>query len=142
MRALLAITETAAELHLRGRTVALLETLRPIAQAITESEENNTATMQARDVLTLCTSPVRTLTEVAETAAVRKLDPLSGLRWHNDFLVKLVPAPRNENGTRMKDASLAQRLTLMEWHYVVDELVARSPEAYAAITTELDELMK
>jgi tetratricopeptide (TPR) repeat protein len=141
MRTLLAIIETAAQLHLRTRTAALLETLRPLAQTLTESDEHNTSAMQARDVFKLCTSPVRTLTEVAEAAAIRKLEPISLFRGHDDLLSDLVPAPKNETRAPRRNASLAQRLSLMDWCYVVNELVATCPETYSAITAELDALI-
>ncbi|RKT87240.1 hypothetical protein SAMN05421805_102347 [Saccharopolyspora antimicrobica] len=140
MRTLLAVIETSARLHLRTRTIALLETLRPLAQTLSESTDEKLSTMRARDAYKLCTSPVRTLTEVAELAAAQELDPTNLFLPKSDFISSLIPAPRSEAGDRRKETSLARRLTRTDWCYVIDELIATCPETYPAITAEIDRL--
>ncbi|WP_338596700.1 hypothetical protein [Saccharopolyspora sp. SCSIO 74807] len=142
MRALLAIIETSARLYLRDRTSRLLARLRTWAEEIAESEQGRQDPMRTRDILRVCRLPMRTLTEIAEAAALLKHKPASLFQAHQDLLLTLVPADRSRFDTTAppRNADLAVRLCRQDWCYAVDELLTRFPEAYSAITAELDAL--
>jgi hypothetical protein len=59
---------------------------------------------------------------------------------HSNFLNKVLPVRTTGFDTRhlSPDDALSAQLTREDWYYVAEQVVERDPEAYGAITAELD----
>ncbi|KAA5837198.1 hypothetical protein F1721_05190 [Saccharopolyspora hirsuta] len=141
MKILLTLVESTAKLHLRKRTMRLIGHLRKAAQAVIDSpDDSQSDTRKAQKVAKLCSTRPRTLTEIAETASYLQNDHFF---WSNqDILGKIVPAQQfSIKGINpSKNKNLTYQLSQNDWHYVVEELTEAHPDAYHAITFELDQL--
>jgi hypothetical protein len=138
MSGLLEMVEVTAGWGDRARTLELIDRLRPLAQAISEDGDDSApATRRAERVLELCSTRIRSLTEVgkeASTLAASVTDSPSRRA------TAVVPRQFPEIDTRglSADETLVRRLAERDWAYVVEDLVDRCPEAYPAIIAELD----
>jgi hypothetical protein len=125
----------------RARTHDLLGRLEVVARAIEENlgGESKPVAGKVRQVLKLCSTRIRSLTEVSQSASdtgtilrdLRYDTPSSGLpgRFHGPRTHGLPP-----------EQALLKELTEGDWAYVVEDLVDRCPDAYPAIIAELDAL--
>ena len=122
---MLGLIEATATLRLRDRVTAQREHLRRIVQNSFDSQDPATSV-----VTRFVTARIRTMTEVAEHAAVLRDRPLVT----HDPIAAVVPAPFPSR----HDRPLEDRLGSLDWTYTVEELVTLCPEAYPAILGELD----
>ncbi|MET8851481.1 hypothetical protein [Amycolatopsis sp. NPDC004625] len=141
MRGLLGMIAVTAGWGDRVRTRDLIGRLAAVAPPPEEDlkAEARLLAGQARRVLKLCSTRIRSLTEVSQETS--GTGAFLGERRY-DTATSAVPTPffgPRTHGLPPGEALLKQ-LTEGDWAYVVEELTDRCPEAYPAIVAELDAL--
>jgi hypothetical protein len=136
---LLMVLEVAATWRDRVRVVHAMDVLQTIAQKVVgrpDDVEFPDRTV-ARRAIELCSTRPRTLTElVMRVRGARNFYD----DHHSNFLNKVLPVRTTGFDTRhlSPDDALSAQLTREDWYYVAEQVVERDPEAYGAITAELD----
>ncbi len=141
MSGLLRMIAVTADWGDRARTRDLIGRLAAVAPPAEEDLKAGFRLVagQARRVVRLCSTRIRSLTEVAEETS--GAGTFIGERRY-ETAISVVPA--RYFGPPTKDLSpeeaLLKELTEDDWAHVVEDLVDRCPEAYPAIIAELDAL--
>ncbi|WP_206784722.1 hypothetical protein [Amycolatopsis sp. MtRt-6] len=125
----------------RDRTIALIDRLRPLAQAISEDPDDASApgATEVQRVLKLCSGRIRSLTDVGQHVSTWGTIMR---HWARTTATSAVPGrfPMPDTRGLSPARAVAKQLAEHDWAYVVEDLVDICPDAYPAIIAELDKL--
>lgn len=135
------VIAVAADWGDRGRTIALLDRLRTLAQTLGRgpADSSPSAVRRVEQVLELCSGRIRSLTGLGLEI------PSSSARADDQTrktATSAVPGvfPTTDTQGLPPEQAVAKRLVEHDWAYVVEQLVDLCPDAYPAIIAELDKL--